>query len=117
MFPTEMVVEVKKGGRYIRDKGYRIERRARLDLLRRYWFVMRAGGSRGLFDFVAFDDHWHLIQVKSNKCDWSTRNKIALLPVPSKTTKEIWIYKDNRRDPVVLVWTGKRYVKTEGGLR
>lgn len=94
-----------KGGKYVRDKGYRIERRAFKDLLKRYWFVMRAGGSRGIFDFVAFDDHWHLVQVKSNRCDKATKERIYNLPVPSGTTKEVWIYKDGIAVPEILYCT------------
>jgi hypothetical protein len=51
-------------------KGYRIERKIKLLLITYGWKVVRAGGSLGEYDLIAFrDGHCIFFQVKSTSKD------------------------------------------------
>jgi len=53
----------------------------------------------GLFDVVALSSdgsHILFIQVKSNRVDKETRDKIQALKMPPSCRKEIWIWKDRK---------------------
>ncbi len=68
--------------------------------------VVRAGGSFGLFDLVAFSRAGlHLIQVKANRIP--TRREFARLQLfdnlPAGATKEIWRFFDREAHPEIVV--------------
>ncbi len=51
-------------------KGYRIERKVKLILIERGWKVIRAGGSLGEYDLIAFKNgHCIFFQIKSTSRD------------------------------------------------
>ena len=53
----------------------------------------------GLFDVVALHPRGcalRFIQVKSNRCDKKTRDKIKAFKLPKFCHKEIWIWKDRK---------------------
>ncbi len=78
--------------------GYRAERRARSELKKQGYYVMRAGGSRGPFDLAAFSrDHIKLIQVKvrafGQKKEYKQeRRNLSYVPVPDNVEKELWAW-------------------------
>jgi len=55
-------------------------------------------------DFFGFDvmalakdgSHMLFVQVKSNRCDTATRDRIKKLKLPPSIKKEIWIWKDRK---------------------
>ena len=55
-------------------------------------------------DFFGFDvmalaadgSHMLFVQVKSNRCDTATRDRIKKLKLPASIKKEIWIWKDRK---------------------
>ena len=53
----------------------------------------------GLFDVAALHpqgEHILFIQVKSNRCDNETRDRVRALKMPPACKKEIWIWKDRK---------------------
>ena len=53
----------------------------------------------GLFDVVALHpegDHILFIQVKSNRVDKETRDRIDAVKLPPKCFKEIWVWADRK---------------------
>ncbi len=59
-----------------------------------------------LFDVAAQDPQTGdllFVQVKSNRCDTETRDRIRAFRVPSGVRKEIWIWKDRKG------WIKERY--------
>ena len=87
-------------------KGYRVEKRC-ADELRALgyliWKTIRVAYCNidlfGLFDVVALHsqgEHILFIQVKTNRVDNETRDRIRALRLPAGCQKWIWIWKDRR---------------------
>jgi Holliday junction resolvase len=85
-------------------KGSRNEHKAMRILEAAGYHVTRAAGSLGMFDVVAINRSGiRLIQVKSNR-DASPleREAIQLFDgLPENATKEIWIFRDYARAPII----------------
>jgi len=84
-------------------RGRAGEYRAKAALERAGFCVIRAAGSKGPADLVAFDGvSIRLISVKVN-CYVSAieREQLQLLPVPQNCTKEIWRFPDRCRQPAI----------------
>lgn len=81
-------------------KGYRREYQARKLLEKTDFDVVRAGGSIGIFDLIAWNrKQIRFIQVKSNWCSPQEREAIREYKnCPPNSTKEIWIYKNGDRN-------------------
>jgi Holliday junction resolvase len=85
-------------------KGAAREYRAMLMLEALGYHVIRAAGSHGTFDLVAFTAvDFRLIQVKAGNrgCSPAEREQLALVPVPDNTSKEIWRFPDRCRAPKI----------------
>ena len=85
-------------------KGRRAEHKARASLIAAGYVVVRAAGSRGPIDLVA----WHqtalrLLQVKCGTARVSRAERAALvaLPRPVGASVEVWTYRDHARAPQV----------------
>ena len=79
---------------YRRGRAY--EYRAIRQLQAEGYYAGRSAGSHGLFDVWAINGfRWRLIQVKSGRARMTRAEQAAFreLPVPERTTKEIWTYK------------------------
>ncbi len=84
-------------------KGSRNEHRAIRILEAAGYYCTRAAGSLGIFDIVAISGQGvRLTQVKSNRppCP-AEREAIELFPVPQNATKEIWVFRDYARTPLI----------------
>ena len=95
-------------GEYSRRKGYRFEVRARRLLEGTGHAVMRAGGSLGAFDVLAWtrDGPVRAIQVKGGAHPYAPPHEIEamrLAPLPAGATRELWKWKDYARHPVIEV--------------
>ncbi len=86
-------------------KGARRERQARTILETAGYFVVKAGGSLGIFDLVALGPAGaRLIQVKSNeKPRPAERERLELFPHLPYCSKELWIFHDRVREPAIEV--------------
>lgn len=86
-------------------KGQRLERKVREILRAAGYYVIRSGGSKGLWDLVAIGHHdVRLIQVKAsgNPIGRADRQALVNFPVSSQVKKEIWRLPD-RREPLIEV--------------
>lgn len=84
-------------------KGNRQEHRAMKILEAAGYACTRAAASLGVFDIVAISGQGvRLIQVKSNRppCP-AEREAIELFPVPPNASKEIWVFRDRQRAPII----------------
>ncbi len=84
-------------------KGSRNEHRAIRILEAAGYACTRAAASLGVFDIVAISCQGvRLIQVKSNRppCP-AEREAIELFEVPPGASKEIWVFYDYQREPVI----------------
>jgi Holliday junction resolvase len=88
-----------------KGKGSRRERQARTILETAGYFVVKAGGSLGCWDLVALGPQGaRLVQVKSNeKPRPAERERLAMFPRFPYTSKEVWIFFDRQREPVIEV--------------
>ncbi len=87
-------------------KGGRAERRARKMLEADGYTVVRAGGSLGPFDLVAFSQAGlRLIQVKCNRPPRpAERTALARFDkLPRGATREVWLFRDRKREPQIGV--------------
>ncbi len=87
-------------------KGARAERRARAMLEAAGWAVVRAGGSLGPFDLVAFSQAGlRLIQVKCNRpARPAERAALARFDnLPAGATREVWLFRDRKRESQIEV--------------
>lgn len=86
-----------------KTKGARRERQARKILETAGYHVVKAGGSLGVFDLVAIGPQGaRLVQVKSNeKPRPAERERLELFPCFAYCTKELWIFYDRIREPVI----------------
>lgn len=84
-------------------KGTRTEHKARRLLEATGYTVLKAGGSLGSFDLVAYRaTDVRFIQVKCNGyCSAAEREALQLEQVPENCSKEIWRFKDRIRDPLI----------------
>ena len=85
-------------------KGSKNEHKAMRLLEASGYYCTRAGASLGIFDIVAIGKQGvRLVQVKSNRtASPIEREQITLFDnVPPNTTKELWIYKDYARQPII----------------
>jgi hypothetical protein len=91
-------------------KGTRNEHKAMRILQAAGYHTTRAAGSFGMFDVIAITAQGlRVIQVKTNR-DASPleREGIALFDgLPANATKEVWIFKDYAREPVIKIIGGK----------
>jgi Holliday junction resolvase len=87
-------------------KGSRNEHKAMRILQAAGYNTTRAAGSFGMFDVIAINTQTiRLIQVKTNR-DASPveREKIAFFNgLPANATREIWIFHDYAREPVIKI--------------
>jgi Holliday junction resolvase len=86
-------------------KGSRRERPARKLLEATGHYVVKAGGSLGLFDLVALGPTGaRLIQVKSNEKPRSAeRERLEHFPRFPFAKKELWVFYDRVRDPSIEI--------------
>lgn len=87
------------------EQGRRIEYKTRDYLVERGYEVVRAAGSKGKFDIVAYNDsHIRFIQVKYN-CNVSAKEKEAIedTPIPPNGVLEIWAWKTRVKGPEVTI--------------
>lgn len=85
-------------------KGSRRERQAKKIMEQAGYYVNKAGGSLGQFDLVCLGKKQaRLIQVKSNYMSPAEREEIELFDEPDYAVKEIWIFKDYKREPKIEV--------------
>lgn len=92
-------------GRYWYRKGRTREYRV-MDILEPLGFYCcRAAGSKGLWDILAFNTkELKLIQVKCNRGPTGIeREQMELFQAPSFATKELWIFKDRIKDPIIKI--------------
>ena len=85
-------------------KGRRAEHRARHALEAAGYTVLRAAGSKGVADLVAWNgDHVRIVSVKSGGRYVSTRERAALLtrPRPAGVSVDIWRYAHGSTVPLV----------------
>ncbi|WP_134643008.1 hypothetical protein [Ammonifex thiophilus] len=80
-------------------RGYLAELRAKEELERQGYLVLRTAGSKGPFDLVAVrKDGVRLIQVKRCKDGNGIRpgdlRALGEVPVPPGVTKEFWVWRD-----------------------
>jgi len=70
------------------------------------WTVVRAGGSLGPFDLVAFSRAGlRLVQVKMNRGPGQVeRARLAAFDnLPHNATRELWLFRDRQRTPQIEV--------------
>jgi len=87
-------------------KGRRLETLAAASLTADGWSVERKPWSKwaskdfwGCWDILALRyPILKMIQVKTNSCPKSVRDKLAAFKVPAGAQKEIWIYKTKKRE-------------------
>jgi Holliday junction resolvase len=86
-------------------KGSRRERQARTILETDGYYVVKAGGSLGIFDLVALGPQGaRLVQVKSNeKPRLAERERLELFPRLPYCSKELWVFYDRVREPAIGV--------------
>lgn len=84
-------------------KGNERERKTMSRLEAVGYTCTRAAGSHGLWDVIAYNAvSVRLIQVKSNRRPGSVElEALQNTRVPSNCTKEIWVWKDGARAPVI----------------
>jgi hypothetical protein len=91
-------------------KGSRNEHKAMKILQAAGYNTTRAAGSFGMFDVIAINAQGlRLIQVKTNR-DASPveREGIALFDgLPANATKEVWIFRDYAKEPIIKIIGGK----------
>jgi hypothetical protein len=91
-------------------KGSRNEHKAMRILQAAGYHTTRAAGSFGMFDVIAINAQGlRLIQVKTNR-DASPveREGIALFDgLPANATKEVWIFRDYAKEPIIKIIGGK----------
>lgn len=82
------------GGGKLPKKGRYFENKARKELEAEGFYVMRSGGSKGLWDLIASRrDKIKFIQVKRNQLPRpKERKRLAKFDCPEIATKEIWVY-------------------------
>ena len=87
--------------RQARSRG----RQARTILETAGYYVVKAGGSLGLFDLVALGPQGaRLVQVTSNeKPQPAERERLELFPRYPYTSKELWVFYDRRKEPTIEV--------------
>ena len=91
------------------EKGKRKELKTRRMLEAQGYYVIRSGGSRGVWDLVAYQPSppfgacaWRCIQVKTHgQATPAERQKIGDAQVPGGTSKELWVWRDNHAKPAV----------------
>lgn len=86
-------------------KGSRNERRSRDIYLKRGFYVIKAGGSLGMWDIVALGpDGVDLVQVKSNRNPPKDEMAILKAFVPFHYCRKLLhVWKDYQREPVETV--------------
>ncbi|RDV81257.1 hypothetical protein [Ammonifex thiophilus] len=80
-------------------RGYLTELKAKEELEREGYLVLRTAGSKGPFDLVAVSgERVRLVQVKRHKDGDGVRpgdlRALSALPVPPNATKELWVWRD-----------------------
>ena len=87
------------------SKGKNSERKARILLQKQGYYVMRSGGSKGVFDLCAIKkDDLKLIQVKTNGFITKKEKEkiINFNNCPSNAKKELWIFYDKNKIPKII---------------
>lgn len=92
-------------GKRNKRKGARNEYKTR-DRLELYGYrVMKAGGSLGVFDLIAFSPtEIKFVQVKSNRnCSVTEREDMRNIrhELPPHSVIELWIWQDRARNPII----------------
>lgn len=87
-------------------KGARLERKSKQLLEDCGYTVIRAAGSKGPFDLIAFNGGCiRLIQIKANrKPGPAEREQMSMVEHPKNCTVEMWLWKDYARKPVIEVY-------------
>jgi len=86
-------------------KGAKQERRCKKQLEDIGYMVIKSGASLGLFDLIALGKkQCRLIQVKSNYANPATKEALELFDAPTYCTKELWIYKDRIKKPIITIY-------------
>lgn len=84
-------------------KGRRLEHKT-IKLLEAAGYVCtRAAGSKGVWDIIAIGPVGiRLIQVKANKPPGPLeREQMGEFQAPANATKEMWVWKDRAREPII----------------
>lgn len=88
-------------------KGTRIEHKVKRRLEAAGYSVCRAGASLGAWDLIAIAASGvRLIQVKGGAkpyCCPAERETLELFPAPPHVSKELWLWTDYEREPVVKI--------------
>jgi hypothetical protein len=111
---TRRSFQAKEGGRMSKErkrvnakrKGTRNEHKAIRALEDAGYHCTRSAGSLGLFDIIALGRQGiRLVQVKTNEdARPHEREQIQMFDgIPPGATKEVWIYQDYARKPVIKV--------------
>lgn len=92
-------------GRRNKRKGSRNEIKTR-NRLRLYGFhVVKAGGSLGVFDLIAFNAvEIKFIQVKSNRPAGPAERESMIAmrhELPPNSSIELWVWQDRARNPII----------------
>lgn len=84
-------------------KGSRNELRAKKTMEEKGWWVIKAGGSLGVWDLACLSPNGLglLIQVKTNRRP--DKKEMATLKEFPFPYKELWIYHDREKEPTVEV--------------
>jgi Holliday junction resolvase len=87
-------------------KGAEAERKAARLLTASGFVCVRAAGSRGLIDLIAFSStNIRLLQIKCGAatCSPAEKEQLRLLPRPSCATVEVCRFKPRARSPLIEV--------------
>ena len=87
-------------------KGARAEHKAMRILEAAGYSCVRAGGSLGMFDVIAMNEHgYKCLQVKSGGeyCSKIEREIMRECRVPSNCSREIWRFPDRCKAPLIEV--------------
>lgn len=106
---------VKRGGVATASKGRRGEHKTRTLLRAEGYYVIRSAASKGIWDLVAYlldptqccaaKPMWRLMQVKVNgRITKKERLTIIGAIVPPDARKELWIWRDRKREPELTIY-------------
>jgi hypothetical protein len=85
---------------YLFKRGSHYERKAKQELEKSGYMVVKSGGSKGKFDLWALgNNELRLIQVKATKSNAnhsSLKEEISLFSVPGFCMTELWVWEDRK---------------------
>ena len=86
-------------------KGSRQERKVKKILESQGYICLKSGSSLGVFDLICFNrKEIRFLQVKSNFCLSKEKERIRQFRnIPINGQKEIWIFKNYQREPIIEI--------------